>query len=146
MTSIRRFAAVALVPVAIALLPVVAGAEVRDGGSELVSERLSRTSQDTTFTPVGSYSLDVAVGGQAMSMTFVAAKKEDGTIGGVFKHAEMGEFPTTSFKVEGRKLTMEIVTPGGPATVTLTVNKENVVEGEWSMQGDGSKISGKKNG
>lgn len=137
MTRIRRFAIVAVLPVSLAMLPNSARAAH-------VAATASFVAQDTTFKPDGSYTIDVAVGGQAMTMTFVVEKKSDGTYSGVFKHVELGEIPTTSFKVEGRKISMEIVTPGGPGKVTLTVNKENVVEGEWAMEGDGSKISGKK--
>jgi hypothetical protein len=137
MSSIRRFALAALLPAIVALVP---------GSAAAASATTAATgvAQDTTFKPDGSYTLDVAVGGQALTMTFVVEKKTDGSFVGVFKHAEMGEFATTSFKVEGRKMSMGIVTPGGPATVTLMVNKENVVDGEWAMEGDGSKISGKK--
>ena len=137
MSPIRRFVLAALLPVAVVLLPDSAAAAT-------TTLSAPRPAQDTTFKPDGSYALDLAVGGQAMSMTFTVEKKMDGSFAGVFKHAEMGEFATTSFKVEGRKISMGIVTPGGPATVTLTVNKENVVDGEWAMEGDGSRISGKK--
>ncbi len=137
MSPIHRFVLAAFLPAAVALLPDSAAA-----ASPTISA--PRTAQDTTFKPDGSYTIDVAVGGQALTMTFVVEKKTDGSFAGVFKHAEMGEFATTSFKVEGRKMSMGIVTPGGPATVTLTVNKENVVDGEWAMEGDGSRISGKK--
>lgn len=137
MSPIRRIALTALLPAIVALLPGSASATS-------VTPDTPCAAQDTTFRPDGSYTIDVAVGGQAMTMTFVVEKKSDGTYTGVFKHVELGEIPTTNFKVEGRKLSMGIVTPGGPGTVTLTVNKENVVEGEWAMEGDGSKISGKK--
>lgn len=137
MSVIRRLALTAVLPAIVALVP---------GSASATSVVTSTTgvAQDTTFKPDGSYTLDVVVGGQAMNMSFVVEKKSDGTFAGLFKHAEMGEFATTSFKVEGRKMSMGIVTPGGPATVTLTVNKENAVEGEWAMEGDGSRITGKK--
>jgi len=137
MSPTRCLALAALLPILAALLPHSAAAS-----SVIVSA--SRIAQDTTFRAEGGYTIDVAVGGQAMTMTFVVEKKSDGTYSGVFKHAELGEIPTSSFKVEGRKMSMGIVTPGGPGTVTLTVNKENVVEGEWAMEGDGSRITGKK--
>lgn len=138
MLDIRRATLLAMIPVISVLLS--------DAQSATDHPPLSATlaAPDTTFKPEGNYTIDVAVGGQIMVMTFVVEKKADGTFSGLFKHAEMGEFATTSFKVEGRTMSMGIMTPGGAATVTLTVNKENAVEGEWSMQGDGSKILGKK--
>lgn len=138
MLDIRRATLLAMIPVISVLLS--------DAQSATDHPPLSATlaAPDTTFKPEGNYTIDVAVGGQIMVMTFVVEKKADGTFSGLFKHAEMGEFATTSFKVEGRTMSMGIMTPGGAATVTLTVSKENAVEGEWSMQGDGSKILGKK--
>jgi hypothetical protein len=138
MLSIRRATLLAMIPVVSALLPETKSAI----GYSPLSATLA--APDTTFKPEGNYTIDVAVGGQVMVMTFVVVKKSDGSFSGLFKHAEMGEFATTSFKVEGRTMSMGIMTPGGAAMVTLTVNKENAVEGEWSMQGDGSKILGKK--
>lgn len=138
MLDIRRATLLAMIPVISVLLS--------DAQSATDHPPLSATlaAPDTTFKPEGNYTIDVAVGGQIMVMTFVVEKKADGTFSGLFKHAEMGEFATTNFKVEGRTMSMGIMTPGGAATVTLTVSKENAVEGEWSMQGDGSKILGKK--
>jgi hypothetical protein len=138
MLSICRATLLAMIPVVSVLLPEAKSATGHPPLSATVA------APDTTFKPEGSYTIDVAVGGQVMVMIFVVEKKADGSYGGLFKHAEMGEFAATSFKVEGRTMSMGIMTPGGAATVTLTVTKENVVEGEWSMQGDGSKILGKK--
>ncbi len=100
---------------------------------------------DTTFKPEGGYTLNMAIEGQPLVMSFTVDKKADGSFVGVFRHAEMGEFTTTSFKVDGRKLTVTVETPGGPATVNLTVAADNAVDGDWTMTGDGSKIAGKKN-
>ena len=138
MFAIRRSTFLAMSPVVTVLL---SAAQSPKGHPELSA---TQAAPDTTFKPEGNYTIDVAVGGQVMVMTFVVGKKADGSFSGLFKHAEMGEFATTSFKVEGRTMLMGIMTPGGAATVTLTVTKENAVEGEWSMQGDGSKILGKK--
>lgn len=138
----HRLSLAALLPVAFALSATVATAMPTPPAA--VGE--ARVAQDTTFKPEGRYDLNVAVEGQPMVMSFVVEKKADGTFVGVFRHSEMGEFGSTSFKVEGRKLTVGIETPGGPAMVVMTVQSDNAVEGEWSMAGDGSKISGKKTG
>ena len=142
MVPFVRLPFAALLPVAFALAVNVAAAEP----TPAAGIREARAAQDTTFKPEGRYDLNVAVEGQPMVMSFVVEKKADGTFAGVFRHSEMGEFGSTSFKVEGRKLTVGIETPGGPAMVVMTVQPDNAVEGEWSMSGDGSKISGKKTG
>lgn len=133
----HRIALTATAALALALPLQIAAAEP-------VRHTPARITADTTFNAEGTYTLSVAVGGQAMTMTFTVARKPDGTLGGVFKHEEMGSYSTTGFKVDGRRMTMSIETEGGPAMIVLQVNAEQVVEGEWSMAGDGSKISGKK--
>ncbi|MBY0488628.1 MAG: hypothetical protein K2R93_02190 [Gemmatimonadaceae bacterium] len=104
----------------------------------------ARAVSDTAFKAEGNYTLTLTVDGQAMTMALVVEKKADGTFSGVFRNAELGDIPSTSFKLEGRTMTIGVQTPGGPAGVTLTVKPDNTVEGEWGMAGDGSKISGKK--
>lgn len=133
----HRFALAATAALALVALPQVAAAE------SAPTSPLAITA-DTTFNAEGNYTLTVTVGGQAMTMTFTVARKPDGSLGGVFKHEEMGSYSTTSFKVDGRRMSMTIETEGGPAMIVLQVNAEQAVEGEWSMAGDGSKISGKK--
>lgn len=100
---------------------------------------------DTTFKPEGSYTLNMAIGGQPLVMAFTVEKKADGTFAGIFRSSEIGDYPTTSFKLDGRTMTVTVEAPDGTATVKLTVGADNAVEGEWSMAGDGSKIAGKKN-
>lgn len=143
MTPLRPLALAVLLPAAIAFVPDAALASSAPS-STTAATALPLVAPDTTFKPEGRYALDLSVGGQALAMTFTAEKKPDGTYSGLFKHDEMGEFTTTSFKVEGRKLLLSIETPGGPAKVELTVNADNTVEGAWGMEGDGSKIAGKK--
>lgn len=140
MMRVRRHSLAGVLSVAVLLLTQVAAAE--SVTTSVTAATLA--TQDTTFTPAGSYELNVAVEGQGMVMTFVVEKKADGTFAGTFRHAEMGEFSTTSFKADGRQLTMSIETPGGPANIVMTVQADNTVTGEWSMTGDGSKITGKK--
>jgi hypothetical protein len=140
MTSFRRLSIAGLLPVALAVVASVAVAEPTP--SPIAS--VTPAAQDTTFKPEGSYELNVAVEGQGLVMTFVATKQPDGSYAGVFRHTELGEFGTTSFKVEQRTLTITLETPGGPAKVVMTVAKDGTVSGEWGSAGDGSKISGKK--
>lgn len=134
----RRLVIAALVSAAIASLP-------REAVAAPVNAAVVATVRDTTFKPEGSYTLNMAIEGNPIVMAFTVDKKADGTYIGVFKHSEMGDFATTSFKLDGRKMTVTVETPGGPASVTLNVAADNTVDGEWTMTGDGSKIAGKKN-
>jgi len=132
----RRVAFIAALAAAAAVVPSVAAAAPVTTPASVVA--------DTTFNPVGSYALSVSVAGEAMTMAFTVEKKVDGSFTGLFKHDAMGEFATTSFKVEGRTMKLSIETPGGPANIEMTVAEDNTVTGAWGMQGDGSKIAGKK--
>jgi hypothetical protein len=137
--AMRRLLLAALVPVLVTVVARQASA-----APVVPVSAITRPVADTTFKPEGSYSLNLTVSGEAMSMTFTVEKKADGTFAGVFRNAELGDLPTTGIKVEGRTLTIGVQSPVGPAQVTLTVKSDNAVEGEWSMAGDGSKVAGKK--
>ncbi len=146
MTSLTSLSLLLLWPALVALPKANESANQWSPNHSAVGASAAAARQDTTFKPTGTYQLDLAVGGQPISMMFTVEKKSDGALSGVFKSEALGEIPTTSFRLEGRKMLIEVLTDGGPASVTLSVNKENAVEGEWTMQGDGSKISGKKAG
>ena len=133
-----RLLATVAVPLVLVMSSTVAAAETAPKSAML------EWTADTTFTPEGSYTLDVTIEGEAFKMAFTVAKKPDGTWGGLFKNDDIGDYPTKSFKLEGRTMTMTIETPGGPAMIVLTVKADQTVEGEWSGAGDGSKITGKK--
>lgn len=135
----RRIAFAALLPVLMAVMPRSAAA-----APTISVAPAAHVVSDTAFKAEGNYTLTLTVDGQAMTMALVVEKKADGTFSGVFRNAELGDIPSTSFKLEGRTMTIGVQTPGGPAGVTLTVKPDNTVEGEWGMAGDGSKISGKK--
>lgn len=95
--------------------------------------------------PVGKYAVQAVVQGQAMDFEMVIEKKEDGTYGGKLSNPNIGESLIASLKVEGRTMKMVLSTPQGTEAVAeMTMAEDGTLDGSWSMQGDGGKMTGKK--
>jgi hypothetical protein len=127
--KIRLLAALALA----VLLPAAAGAqgEVKPAAPAI--------------DPVGKYAVQAVVQGQAMDFEMVIEKKEDGTYGGKLGNPNIGESLIASLKVEGRTMKMVLSTPQGTEAVAeVTLAEDGTLDGSWSMQGDGGKMTGKK--
>ncbi len=127
--KIRLFAALALA----VLLPAAAGAQEEAKPAA------------PAIDPVGKYAVQTVVQGQAMDFEMVIEKKEDGTYGGRLGNPNIGEILIASLKVEGRTMKMVLSTPQGPEAVAeVTLAEDGTLDGSWSMQGDGGKMTGKK--
>ena len=127
--KIRMLAALALA----ILLPAAAGAQ------EEVKPAIP------AIDPVGKYVVQAVVQGQAMDFDMVIEKKEDGTYGGSLGNPNIGESLIASLKVEGRTMKMVLSTPQGTEAVAeVTMAEDGTLDGSWSMQGDGGKMTGKK--
>ena len=95
--------------------------------------------------PVGKYAASVVVQGQPADFELVIEKKEDGSLGGTMSNPNYGTSVISSLKVEGRTVKMVIATPQGvAANIEFTLLEDNTVDGAWSMEGDGGKVTGKK--
>ena len=126
--KIRLLAALAFA----ALLP--AGARAQDAA------------KPAALDPVGKYSVQAVVQGQAADFELAIEKKEDGTFGGTLSNPNYGQSIIASLKIEGRTMKMVLATPQGvEAVADLTVAADGTIDGTWSMQGDGGKMTGKKN-
>lgn len=96
--------------------------------------------------PAGKYSVSAVVQGQAADFEVVIEKKEDGTWGGTMSNPNYGTSIISALKVEGRTVKMVLATSQGvDANIEFTLMEDNTVDGSWSMQGDGGKVTGKKN-
>jgi hypothetical protein len=95
--------------------------------------------------PVGKYAVQAVVQGQSANFDLVIEKKEDGTYGGTMSNPDYGQSTVASLKVEGRIIKLVLATPQGTeAVVEVTVAEDGTIDGSWSMQGDGGKVTGKK--
>jgi hypothetical protein len=95
--------------------------------------------------PVGKYAVQAVVQGQAADFEMIVEKKEDGSYTGSLSNPNFGTSIIASLKVEGRTVKMVLSTPQGTeATVECTIAEDGTLDGNWAMQGDGGKITGKK--
>jgi len=95
--------------------------------------------------PVGKYVVQAVVQGQTADFDMVIEKKDDGTYTGSLSNPNLGTSTIVSLKVEGRTVKMILATPQGTeAAAECTVAEDGTLDGQWSMQGDGGKLTGKK--
>ncbi len=96
------------------------------------------------FSPAGKWSLGLVAQGQAMEVVMELSKLPDGTWTGTLSSAAFPPIPISKATLTDKKLMMTFPVPTGDSgAMTLNFNGD-LVEGEWSMPGDGSKVSGKK--
>ena len=127
--KIRLFAALALA----ALLP--AAARAQDPAKPAAA----------AIDPVGKYAVTAVVQGQAAEFDMVIEKKADGSYGGTLSNPNYGTSTITALKVEGRTIKVTLATPQGvEASAEVTLAEDGTLDGTWSMQGDGGKMTGKK--
>lgn len=97
------------------------------------------------WTPAGKWTVGIVAQGQSMEVTVELTKLADGTWAGVIGTAQFGAIPMSKVVIEGKRMTGTFPVPTGD-TGTMILNFDgDVAEGEWSMPGDGSKVSGKRN-
>ena len=95
--------------------------------------------------PVGRYAVSTVVQGQAADFEMIVEKKEDGSYGGTLSNPDFGTQIISSLKVEGRTMKLVLATAQGvEALAELVLAEDNTVDGSWSMQGDGGKMTGTK--
>ncbi len=95
--------------------------------------------------PVGKYQVSAVVQGQPSDFDMVIEKKADGTYTGTLTNPNFGTSTVASLKVEGRTLKLVLATPQGTEAVAeVTLAADGTLDGTWSMQGDGGKMTGKK--
>ncbi|MBX7117891.1 MAG: hypothetical protein K1X31_02710 [Gemmatimonadaceae bacterium] len=96
-------------------------------------------------SPAGKWTVGLTAQGQMMEVTLELVKLGDGTWAGSIGTSQFGTIPLSKVTVEGTKMTATFPVPTGDmGSMTLTFTGDNA-EGEWSMPGDGSKVSGKRN-
>lgn len=96
------------------------------------------------YDPTGKWSLGLVAQGQAMEVVMDLAKLPDGTWSGTLSSAAFPPIPISKATLNGKQMLMTFPVPTGDAgSMTLTFDGD-LVEGEWGMPGDGSKVSGKK--
>lgn len=97
------------------------------------------------WSPAGTWVVGLVAQGQSMEVTLELVKLTDGTWTGTIGTAQFGTIPLSKVTIDGKKMTATFPVPTGDMG-SMTLNFDgDVAEGEWSMPGDGSKVSGKRN-
>ena len=97
------------------------------------------------FDPSGKWTVVLTAQGQAMEVVMDLVKLADGTWTGTLSTQAFPTMALASAKLTGKQLVATFPVPTGD-TGSMTLNFDgDMVEGEWSMPGDGSKVSGKRN-
>jgi hypothetical protein len=94
--------------------------------------------------PVGTYVIYLTAQGNAMTLIHKIEKKADGTFGGSVTGEGIPALPINSVKVTGKTMRVSVTAPDGTEAIMTMVLDGDQVTGEWSMNGDGSKLTGKK--
>lgn len=99
------------------------------------------------YSPAGKWTVGIIAQGQAMEVTVDLVKMADGSWTGSIGTAQFGTIPLSKVEIvnNGKRMIASFPVPTGDMG-SMTLNFDgNVAEGEWSMPGDGSKVSGKRN-
>lgn len=97
------------------------------------------------YSPAGKWSIVLTAQGQSMEVLMELVKLADGTWTGTLATQQFPTMPLSTATLTGKKLVATFPVPTGD-TGTMTLNFDgDVTEGEWSMPGDGSKVTGKRN-
>lgn len=107
--------------------------------------RAQGEAKPAAIDPVGKYAIQAVVQGQAADFDMIIEKKDEGSYTGTLANPNFGTSTIVSLKVEGRTIKLVLATPQGvEAAAECTVAEDGTVDGSWSMQGDGGKMTGKK--
>ncbi len=93
--------------------------------------------------PSGKWTIALVAQGQSMEVVMELAKVGDG-YGGTLSSEAFPPIGITKGTLTGKQLVLVFPVPtGDTGTMTVTIEGD-VMTGEWSMPGDGSKVSGKR--
>jgi len=107
---------------------------------------LTQLPAPVAYDPAGKWDIALTAQGQPLGLTMDLRKNADGTYGGSFTSDLFPPMTITTATLNGNKMVITLPVPTGDmATMNMTFNGA-LVEGEWSMPGDGSKLSGKRIG
>lgn len=97
------------------------------------------------FNPSGKWTIGLVAQGQNMEVVLELVKLADGTWTGTMISQAFPPIPISKATLTGKQLVATFPVPTGDVG-SMTLNFDgDTAEGEWSMPGDGSKVSGKRN-
>ena len=97
------------------------------------------------FSPAGKWVVGLVAQGTNMEVQLELVPLADGGWTGTITSTAFPPFPITKATLTGKRMVATFAIPTGDmATMTLDFDGGDLVEGEWTMAGDGSKLTGKR--
>ena len=97
------------------------------------------------FSPAGKWVVGLVAQGTNMEVQLELVPLADGGWTGTITSTAFPPFPITKATLTGKRMVATFAIPTGDmATMTLEFDGGDLVEGEWTMAGDGSKLTGKR--
>ena len=93
--------------------------------------------------PVGTYQVNLTAQGSPMTLTAQIDKRSNGW-GGQVTGEGVPLLPVKSVTVKGNTMKVVVTAPDGTDAIINIILTGSDISGDWSMTGDGSKITGKK--
>ena len=93
--------------------------------------------------PVGTYQVNLTAQGSPMTLTAKIDKRSNGW-GGQVTGEGVPLLPVKSVTVKGNTMKVVVTAPDGTDAIINIILTGSDISGDWSMTGDGSKITGKK--
>lgn len=98
-----------------------------------------------SFSPAGKWVVGLVAQGTNMEVQLELVPLSDGGWTGTISSAAFPPFPITKATLTDKRMVATFAIPTGDmATMTLDFDGGDLVSGEWSMAGDGSKLTGKR--
>lgn len=94
--------------------------------------------------PVGRWSMALTAQGQAFDMTLELRVLNGAEYGGTITSQAFPPIPLTKATLSGNSMRMTLVAPTGDEATMTIVFDGDTFSGEWSMPGDGSRVSGRR--
>lgn len=94
--------------------------------------------------PVGRWSMALTAQGQPFDMTLELRLLNGAEYGGTLTSQAFGSIPLTKATLTGNTMSMTLLAPTGDGAVMNIVFDGDTFSGEWSMPGDGSRVSGRR--
>lgn len=102
------------------------------------------TAASAAADPVGRWTVSLSVQGQSMDMVLELAKLPDGNFGGLITSPAFPPIPVSKAILTGKKLAITVAVPTGEeGKIDVEINGDEMT-GEWSMPGDGSKVTARR--
>lgn len=134
----------ALFAAACSAKPVAAPAPAAPAPAAAPAQAAARQASAADVDPVGRWSLALVAQGQPLDFELELRHVSGDDYAGLFKSDFFPPMPTTYAKRAGNAMILRIIAPTGDEATINIAFEDDTFSGEWSMPGDGSRVSGRR--